>query len=401
MQPKKRFATVVVVGAGPAGTAAAHTLAKSGKDVLIIDKATFPREKLCGGLLTGRTKRVYHEIFENGWEDALEHTTHGAGIYEKERLLQELNNYSSFHQSKRIHFDHYLLQLAEKQGVQTHLGDTLLDIDFKSRVLTMKSGLEIGYTYLIGADGVNSAVAKALFGESFNKKDIGFALEVELPKGHGNWSYKYPSLHFDVVNWGYGWIFPKADTDTFGIAGIHSKNPDMKARFQQFHEDIYGEPFEGKIKGHYIPFGGYKRTPGDGEDVLLVGDAAGLVDPITGEGIAFALESGQEAGKAVIASLEDGRGAYDHYMVGYARLAEDIQIGKELAQLLYPSKLNAIFRRVLPKANFLMRAHMDLMNEKISYRDFKKYVLKAMLRNLGKLVVNYLNVSTRKSRELV
>jgi geranylgeranyl reductase family protein len=394
--PNKSHYPVIVIGAGPAGTSAAYTLAKEGKKVLIIDKATFPREKLCGGLLTGRSKRVFLQVFNKGWNDAIEHTTDGAEIYEGTRLLNKVYGHCEFHQSKRLHFDDYLLKRCEALGVEMLLGDGLLELDLQEQKIRMKSGALLTYDYLIGADGVNSVVAKTIFGESFNKKDIGFALEVEIPKGQQKWVRETPSLHFDVVNWGYGWIFPKSQSDTFGLAGLHRLNPDMKERFQAFHQQVYGKPFDGKIKGHYIPFGTYRKKATDGKNVLLTGDAAGLVDPITGEGIAFALESGNLAGLAVVQSMESGRSAWHHYRPMYKELALDIEIGHQLARLLYPTRMNKLFRRILPKTEFLMRAHMDLMNEKMSYAQFRSYVFQRLFKYGWRLVKMYFSSTSSK-----
>ena len=83
---------------------------------------------------------------------------------------------------------------------------------------------------MIGADGVNSFVAKQLFGSSFDQNKIGFALEVELPKG--THKYAQPSIHFNVVNWGFGWVFPKKHSDTFGIVGLHRLNAKLKDQLQ-------------------------------------------------------------------------------------------------------------------------------------------------------------------------
>lgn len=369
-------ATAVIVGGGPGGSTAAYTLLKEGIDVLLLDKSTFPRNKLCGGLLTGRTKRVFHEVFENGWADSFEYTAYGAGIFKGNTLLNEVAHHSELYQSQRYHFDDYLLKRCLDLGLRTHLGDAVLDVDFATNTLKLKSGLTISYDYLIGADGVNSAVAKNLFGQSFDKDKIGFALEVELPKGKRE--YPLPSLHFEVVKWGYGWVFPKENSDTFGLAGVHRLNPHMKENFQQFHETLFGERYQGKIHGHYIPFGDFKKQPGNGSNVLLVGDAAGLVEPITGEGIAFAMESGKFAGEAVVTGIHDHKMPYPLYMKAYKKLTKDLKVGYRLAKILYSEKMNPLFLKVLPRANFLVRLHMDLLQEKITYPQFQRYVFKKL-----------------------
>ena len=374
---------VVIVGGGPAGSAAAFTLLKQGFEVVLIDKSDFPRNKLCGGLLTQRSRRVYSEVFETDFERSYECEATGAGVFQKATLANELHHATQWYLTRREHFDHHLLELAKAKGLRTVLNDRVVKVHSERNEVQLANGTVVAYDFLIGADGVNSVVAKHLFGRSFDKDRIGFALEVELPKG-GNF-YHQVSIHFDVVNWGYGWIFPKTHSDTFGIVGRHALNPQMKAQFLAFHKDVYGTDYEGEIKGHYIPFGQFLKVPGAG-NILLSGDAAGLVDPVTGEGIAFALESGAMAGEAVARSIADGRPALSHYQKRYNKLAGELRIAARLAKFLYPERFHQLFLHVLPKSKQLLDLHLKLMEERLTYAQFERTLWRLVLQKGWKLL---------------
>ena len=110
-------------------------------------------------------------------------------------------------------------------------------------------------------------------------------------------------IDFGAAHWGYGWDFPKSGSSTIGIGGVLSRNEDMKGAMAAYL-DLLGQDPTQPVKGHHLPFGDFRRRPGRGA-VLLAGDAAGLVDPITGEGIAYALKSGQLAAQAAVQALAE------------------------------------------------------------------------------------------------
>ena len=371
--------SIIIIGGGPAGTSASIVLLKQGYDVILVDKCSFPRDKLCGGLLTGRAKRVYQEIFKTDFEQSFESVANGAGVYNASELVNEVKQSSEWFLTKRYDFDYFLLKKAKLNGLKTYLNDKVAKLDFNSKTLSLSSGTLLNYDYLIGADGVNSFVAKQLFGSSFDRKKIGLALEVELPKGLHK--YHQPSIHFNIVSWGYGWVFPKKNSDTFGIVGLYKLNPRLTETFQKFHEGLYGSRFTGQIKGCYIPFGDFRKVPGR-ENVLLVGDAAGLVDALTGEGIAFAMESGAFAAQAIIDSISSGKDALWHYKQSHKKLAKELRVTKRLAYFLYSPWFNRIFLKALPRGKILLQMHVDLMNEKISYTQFQKNLIRMAIRKV-------------------
>jgi len=368
---------VIVVGGGPAGASAAHTLAGHGMKVCLVDKAEFPRDKLCGGLLTERSRKVFDTVFETDWQHAVEGVSHGMRFFYHERLLNEVKDYTKLTWTRRTRFDAHLVDLAKDAGAHLRQGVAVKTVEPESCTVTLADGIRISADYLIGADGVNSIVAQSLFGRAFDKKTIAFGLEMEAPLDGRLQAITDPEIYFGVVKWGYGWVFPKRETLTIGVAGLWRKNRDIKSAFERFVEHrCQGLP-QAKIKGQYIPFGDYRRMPGR-DNILLCGDAAGVVEPITGEGIAYAMQSGYLAARAIIeaADRRQPATACRHYAAGYASIAGSLRWANALRYLIFPKWSESLFVSLLPKTHSVPRKHLDLMAADLEYNAYVQFLLR-------------------------
>ena len=367
---------VVVVGGGPAGSSAAHTLAAAGVEVCVIDKSAFPRDKLCGGLLTLRSKKTFQKIFNSDWSPVIQKRSRGAQFYFKKKLLNSVTDHKDIFFTCRREFDAFLLQLAEKRGAKILLDRQVQSVNHERSTLTLSDGQEIGFDILIGADGVNSVVAKSLFGAAFKQDSIGFGLEMEVPLSPEIRPIKDPEIYFGLLDWGYGWVFPKRDTLTAGVGGLLRASPKMKEDFEAFLKTRFGHVPPAKIKGHFIPFGDFRRTPGKG-NILLCGDAAGLVEPITGEGIAFAMLSGFYAAESAVEAiaLAKEKCAVEYYLARYATIVNIFQQANRLRHLLFPKPFQYLLSKALAKSDSIPRKHLDLMADELSYQEYVKFLL--------------------------
>jgi menaquinone-9 beta-reductase len=379
----ERAYDAIVVGGGPAGSSAAYTLASRGHRVCLIDKSQFPRDKLCGGLVTLRSKALFEDIFQRGWDDSLFIAREGVTFYDRHTRIGAIENYSKLYLTMRFDFDNHLLTHARAAGVDVRLGARIDDIDIANSRLAV-DGETFAYRYLIGADGVNSSVARALYGRSFDPANIGFALETEILRESTREDTLLPEVYFGAVNWGYGWVFPKKKTLTVGIGGFHRYNPDMRRELDAL---MAARGFDGanvKIKGHFIPFGNFRKPPGRG-NVLLAGDAAGFVDSLSGEGIGYAMQSGHAAAAAVSDALKAN--APEHVLVKYAKnvrpIVRAIRQSNFARWFVYAKATEKVFISAIPNALHLQRRFLDILAGEKSYDEVPRLLAQHFVKGLA------------------
>jgi geranylgeranyl reductase family protein len=375
---------VIVIGAGPAGSSCAHALATQGIRVALVDRKVFPREKLCGGLLSERARRHFVEIFGERGGPTIQRSVMGADFYAGDRYLNGAEGHRPIYFTARKEFDAYLLRLAEGAGARAFLGRELSSIGIRPVEARLRDGTVLRADFLIGADGVNSRVGRELFQRTLSKRDLALGLGIELPIEQARRMVYKPTVYFSVVRWGYGWVFPKSATLTIGVGGLLAKNPDLKRRFGEFLRLVCRSLPNVPWKGHYVPFGSCRRRPGH-DHVLLIGDAAGLVEPVTGEGIAFALRSAQLAAQAVVASAAAGKpgSALGNYLPGYGEIASSFAQARRLRNLIFPALSQQIFLHLLPRSRNAIPRYLDLLAGEIDYADYLRYLRKAALGRTG------------------
>ncbi len=366
----KNFYTCLVVGAGPSGSSAAYTFAKNGIDACVIDKAIFPRDKLCGGLLTRRTKQCYSDVFCSGWDDVYECKSNGALFFHKGQMINAIENYGELYFCNRRTFDHALLEKVTATGADVVLGDRVEVVDTTSRTCLLHSGRKIGYRYMIGADGVNSVVARAITSKGFDRSRFAFAVQAETPDIIcRKEDMVMPEIYFGEVDWGYGWVFPKKNSCSVGIGGLCEKSGDVKRRFREFYFARTNQLYSAPLKGHYIPFGNFSRNA-VAKDIIIVGDAAGLVDPITGEGIAYAIESGKYAAQAVISAISNKNITLaDEYERYYSKITREMVRANMLQYYLFSRCTRGLVMGALSRSKTMPYHYMDLLSGDIDYKD--------------------------------
>lgn len=358
---------LLILGGGPAGSAAAMTAVKAGLKVCAIDKASFPRDKLCGGLFTGRSRAHYQTIFGRDLDPALFEDRHAISFHMGGKPMGCIENAPPMYLTMRWDLDAHLLQLAQDAGAEIRQGTRVARIDIPGSKVILADGTHVRYRMLVGADGVTSPVARALFGRAFDADTIGFALEKEMPPEPDPDIARTVRVDFGAADWGYGWSFPKRSSTIVGVGGVQRLNPDMKARLVRYADHL-GQGAADGMKGHFLPFGDYKTRPGRG-NVMLVGDAAGFVDPITGEGIAYALRSGQMAAMAAARALREDR-CHDVAMIyrGYTReIRLSLRIARMLRPIVFARWMAPVFRRSFAGSRKVKLAYMQMLAGELEY----------------------------------
>jgi len=376
---------LVILGAGPAGSAAAVTARRAGLTVALIDKARFPRDKLCGGLVTGRCAAHLARIFGQEITEDLFDTRRNFEFFLQGQDLGRLDDVPPLHLTMRHAFDARLLGHALAAGAEDFTGHRVATLDLAQNRVTLDRGEALFFKVLIGADGVQSPVAKELFGRAFDPDRVGFALEVEAPTQAA--SEQTPiRIDFAAARWGYGWSFPKRGSTTVGLGGLHVPNPDMKAHLAAYLDQL-NTGQDAKVKGHFLPFGEAKSHPGRA-NILLAGDAAGFVDPITGEGIGHAIHSGElaalSAARAIQKNMPDQ--AFKDYRHATRPIRHAVRHARLLRPLIFTPRLQPFFARTFRTSRSLKREYMHLLSGEAEYPELLFRVLArlpaASLRNI-------------------
>ena len=276
---------VLIVGAGPAGSVCAYLLQKAGISCLLIDRATFPRDKLCGGGLTPKCWKLLDELIP-GFK-------YEYNSIRKIRLTVEENNHCDFESAlelrlvKRKEFDNDLVELYKSVGGKFQQGSFLrYDEQDDGLVVTLKSGEQIACRYLVGADGSTSTVRHFLA----NNHDNGFLiLQQYVEKSPDNAIEVTLSKNYDLR--GYYYRFPNSEFDAIGYG-------DESATIDKFREILKQKNIpETKLLGCYI----YLKNDYPLHDrVILIGDAGGFANRLTSEGIRPAFETARNAAEAII-----------------------------------------------------------------------------------------------------
>jgi len=306
----ERFDTIVV-GAGPAGSTTAYRLASAGASVLLLDRARFPRDKPCGGGLTGRALQLLPVPIDPVVEHAadrfeLRFRYRSAFVRSSPEPLVLLT------QRKRL--DAYLAEQAAAAGADFRDGTRV------EGIVATGSGFELTVDgrpawaeTLIGADGANGFTARAL-GLAADV-DHGVALEGNVRYGVADEARFAGRLvcELGVVPGGYGWVFPKGDHVNVGIGGWKSEGPRLRELLRQLCE-AHGLPFERveSLRGHRLPMRTAASRLAAGR-AALVGDAAGLVDPLSGDGLYEAFLSSKLVSRAVLDLLEGRTSTLEGY----------------------------------------------------------------------------------------
>jgi geranylgeranyl reductase family protein len=375
----------VVVGGGPAGSSAAAVIAGAGLRVALVDKARFPRDKLCGGLLSERCIGALRASFGPQCAAPIEVTTYGASIYDRDRPLVRVGHHKPMHFTSRRTFDAHLVSIAALRGAEVLEGNAVTAVELASGTVRLGDGRELQTSFIVGADGAGSRIRK-LLGIPIDRDDFAVGLEAEVARDSVGRDVPNPEAYFGIAEWGYGWVFPKRDTLTVGIGGLANRNTDLRARYRELALAAFGRVPPEPLCGSPIPFGNFVGKPGRGS-ALLVGDAAGLVEPLTGEGIAFAIQSGRFAAEAIVEAARNGvpEHALDFYDAGYRTITRAFRDVRLLRGLVFSRFTRGAFLRALEGNERLVRSHMDVLAADTEYRDYARLVLPQTVRHLPRL----------------
>ena len=272
---------VAIVGAGPAGSTAAYLLATAGKRVLLVDRAVFPRDKPCGGGVTLRAARLLPFSLEPVTEDVVRRVE--IGLRYRHRFVRTTRA-PIVYMTQRRRLDEFLVRKAQEAGAEVREGETV-------------DARELDAAVVVGADGCNGATAKQLgLGGGIVH---GVALEANYP--HEARFAGTMTLELATIAGGYRWIFPKGDHVNVGVGGDQDEGPRLRAELARMCE-AFGIDADAAAdtRGYRLPMRTARTVLAD-DRAALIGDAAGLVDPFSGDGMYEAFLSARLVTEAILA----------------------------------------------------------------------------------------------------
>ncbi|CAL9369985.1 hypothetical protein SUDANB120_00844 [Streptomyces sp. enrichment culture] len=351
---------VVVVGAGPAGASAARAAAVAGCRVLLLEKAELPRYKTCGGGIIGPSRDALPPGFVLPLKDRIHAVTFSlngrlARTRRSKRMLFGMVN--------RPEFDAALVAEAEKAGAAVRTGTAVARVeqhgaavpDRRTVAVVLADGETLLARAVVGADGSASRIG-AHVGVELEQVDLGLEAEIPVPPTVAeDWKGRV------LIDWGplpgsYGWVFPKGDTLTVGVISAKGDGAATKRYLEDFVARLGLSGFEPAVSSGHLTRCRKPDSPLSRGRVLVAGDAAGLLEPWTREGISFALRSGRLAGEwaAKIAEAQDAvdarRQALNYAFAVKSGLGVEMGVGRRMLTAFEarPGLLHAVMTGFAP-----------------------------------------------------
>jgi geranylgeranyl reductase family protein len=367
---------LIVVGAGPSGSTAARMACKLGLNVLIIDKDRFPRYKPCGG---GLSERAISYLDFSLPQDICEKNITGARIHFKDQFIDGHKSYRLGVTVTRAIFDDFLLKKAQEAGVSDIVFQRVLDYQEKDDHVEVGTGNNTySSKFLIVCAGSQTRLIERLK-ERDSKDKYWTCLVTEVPAENRvieAYIQNAPEIELGIVPMGYGWIFPHLGYFSVGIGGLAVHQSNLRGAMMGF---LKKNGFQGsyKLRGHLIPLGGMGRNIASSR-VLLAGDSAGFVDALTGEGIAYAIRSGQIAARAISEKLEnndlDLAGSYQLKCRG--DFGDDLKYSLILAKIMH-SRPEIFYGMLVSNAAFLDK-FLEVAPGKVTYKSLISWLVPRM-----------------------
>ena len=385
---------LLVIGGGPGGATCARRAAMKGLDVVLIEKRVHPRPKVCGGALSPRVNEFldfdYSKLVQREFDAAAIHRPSGKiSFLTREGFKGQL--------VEREQFDELLIKKAREAGVNVVEGIEIIGIEqLRKGIRALSVGDSFKGHLLVGADGVNGNSMKLLgIRQKWAHDNVSLCIQAEVPLDKDeieritapgeNAEFHPINLYYGLTEWGYGWCFPKKKSMNIGIGCRLDKAKSLREKWTVFSAMIskqYGIDLRiERQSSARLPLGGTKQRY-IGRRSMLVGDAAGLVSPVSGEGISYAIESGIHAAEVAVESVKQKTPTH---IIEYDRRVKQ-SIERELndlrfiAKIIYKSNANVDLICTIADEDPLVREYlMDFITRASTFSEPRSKIVKQLI----------------------
>jgi len=365
---------LIIVGGGPAGSAAGRVAGKQGLRTLLIEKAIFPRYKPCGGALSERAQSYLDFDLP---EKVRERNVFGARIHYGGRVIERHKQYRISTLVSRSVLDHYLLDKARETGIDVKMGEKVVNCgedDGCIEVYTDKGRYRA--RCVIVAEGAHGTLKYGVRKRD-KKSQYAVAIVTEVDASNDqidNYIRNAVDIHFGVTTMGYGWIFPHENYFSVGIAGLANRMASPRTTLTNF---LRSSGFGGNytLRAHVLPAGGIRRSIVNSR-MLLTGDAAGFVDPFLGEGIAYAIRSGQIAAETVSDVLSHDKSPQtlkEYQSVCQSEFGANLSYSLILSRMMH--RFSGVFFKILTSNKEAADKLLDVAASKMTYKAYLKWLI--------------------------
>jgi len=364
----KQSYDVIVVGAGPAGATLAYELTKKGIGVLLLEKEQLPRYKCCAGGVTAKAAKLLNFDISEVAEDV---------IYEVDFSFNLGRPYLGQHNQPLIYtvmrdaFDHFLVRKAQQLGAALIDGQKVTGVRIKAEWVEVSTADSIFRARLVvGADGAYSVVARELGMKRNIEYNMGLESELVVPEEElAKWKSR-AQMDLGCIRGGYAWVFPKRNHISIGVGYLISKARNLNHHQKFLNSLDIGSYTIARSGSHLMP----TCTRGSlvlRDKALLLGDAAGLVDSLTGEGIYNAIQSAQLAAPVVEDFLLRSKvGLQDYQQAVEEKIMSELRIARVLSKILF--RFPHLAFGMLNKGDGVWRTGCELMSGETNYAAIKE-----------------------------
>jgi geranylgeranyl reductase family protein len=365
---------LIIVGGGPAGSSAGRRAGIKGLHTLLIEKEVFPRYKACGGALSERALSCLDFPLP---PFVREREIFGVRFRFKDSVIE------GFHESRiatmvtRSILDDYLLEKGREAGIEIKVGEKVIDCKEKDDLVEIVTNENVYKSKFVIIGEGSQGKLKQKVRASDAKGEYGVCIVADV-EGHNEKIdqslFNIMEIHFGVLNMGYGWIFPHGDYYSVGIGAFADKITNPKKIMKEF---LRTNGFTGmyRLRGHTIPAGGITRNV-ISPRIVLVGDAAGFVDPFAGEGIAYAIRSGQIAAEVIAENIrDDNHGAQlrQYESICQREFADDFKYALLSVKMMH--RFPNFFLKLLTSDQEVFEKFIQIPNLTRHYRSYLEWLI--------------------------